>query len=295
MTSLQAADLDCMVKPEMYIELSSPAPGVLESLSVNKGDRVIKGQPVAHLEASVEIAKVNQAKQDALNNSEINNKKVQLDFAKRNRARYQGLFQKSSISQFEKDKADTEVTLAEIELAKAVEHKRAAALALELAKAQLALKTIKSPIDGIVIDRYAMVGESVADRAIMKLAQVDPLRVELIAPTEYFGLIKEGMDVKIRPERPANKVFKATVTIVDQLIDPASGSFSVRMALPNPGEQLIGGVNCLANFDFDAPSLVTSSANSSQVTAVDSSQSAAKSPPDPQLLTPESAQTAGIK
>jgi RND family efflux transporter MFP subunit len=291
----QAADLDCMVKPEMYIELSSPAPGVLESLSVNKGDRVAKGQAVAHLEASVEIAKVNQAKQDALNNSEINNKKVQLEFAKRNRARYQGLFQKSSISQFEKDKADTEVTLAEIELAKAVEQKRAAALALELAKAQLALKTIKSPIDGIVIDRYAMVGESVADRAIMKLAQVDPLRVELIAPTEYFGLIKEGMDVKIRPERPANKLFKATVTIVDQLIDPASGSFSVRMALPNPGEQLIGGVNCMASFDFDAPSLVTSSVNSSQVPAVNDTKAATNQTLDPQVLVPESAQSASVK
>ena len=61
------------------------------------------------------------------------------------------------------------------------------------------------------------------------------------------------MQVKIYPERPANKVFKATVSIVDQLIDPASGSFTVRMALPNPGDQLVGGVNCLASFDFETP------------------------------------------
>lgn len=128
-------------------------------------------------------------------------------------------------------------------------------MALEVAQAQLAIKTIKSPIDGIVIDRYAMIGESVEDRAIMKLAQVDPLRVELVAPTEYFGLIREGMQVKIRPERPANKEFNATVTIVDQLIDPASGSFSVRMALPNPDDRLIGGVNCVAVFNFETPSL----------------------------------------
>jgi RND family efflux transporter MFP subunit len=252
-----AADLDCMVKPEMYIELSSPASGVLEKLLVNKGDHVTKGQALAQLEASVEIAKVNQAKFDAANNSELNNRKAQLAFALRNRTRSQELFQRGSLSKTEKDKAETEVELAQTELAKAQEQKKAAALTLELAQAQLALKTIKSPIDGIVIDRYAMIGESVADRAIMKLAQVDPLRVELVAPTEYFGLIQEGMQVEVRTERPANKIVNATVTIVDQLIDPASGSFSVRMALPNPDDKLVGGVNCVAQFKFETPPLAT--------------------------------------
>ena len=255
-------ELDCMVKPEMYIELSSPVTGVLEKVFVDKGDRISKGQAVAQLEASVELARVKQAKSSAANNGELNNRKVKLEFAKRTKERYQGLSQKNSVSQFEKDKADTEVSLAEIELRKEIENKKAAALTLELAQAQLALKTIKSPIDGIVIDRYAMVGESVTDRAIMKLAQVDPLRVELVAPTEYFGLIQQGMAVEIHPERPANKSLMATVTVVDQLIDPASGSFTVRMALPNPDVQLVGGVNCTALFNFDVPALMNPPAKS---------------------------------
>lgn len=255
----QAAELDCMIKPEMYIELSSPVAGVLEKILVDKGDQVKNRQAVAQLEASVEIAKVNQAKFEAANVSDINNRKAQLEFALRSRTSYRDLYQRGSLSQIEKDKAETEVKLAETELAKAMEQHKAAALALELAKAQLALKTIKSPIDGLVIDRYAMIGESVTEKAIMKLAQVDPLRVELVAPTEYFGLIQHGMQVKIRTERPANKEFIATVTIVDQLIDPASGSFSVRMSLSNPDHELIGGVNCIALFDFETPPLTSSS------------------------------------
>ncbi len=244
-----------MVKPEMYIELSSSATGVLEKVFVNKGDYVRKGQILAQLESSVEIAKVNQAKFEVANTSDLTNRKVQLAFAKRTKSRYEGLKHKDSISQLEKDKADTEVVLAETELKKALEEHKAAELTLELAKTQLALKTIKSPIDGLVIDRYAMIGESVNDRAIMKLAQVDPLRVELVAPTEYFGLIQKDMEVEIRPERPLNKVFKAKVTVVDQLIDPASGSFSVRMSLPNPDEKMVGGVNCLAIFNFATPAI----------------------------------------
>ena len=249
----ERAELDCMVKPEMYIELSSPVDGILESQLVEKNDLIKKGQPLAQLEASVEIAKVELAELEASSNSEIRNRQVQLEYAKRNKIRLKDLYSKNSVSLLEKDKADTEVALSEIELKKAYEKRKIAELSLKLAKTLLALKTIKSPIDGIVLERYAMVGESVQDRAIMKLAQVDPLRVELVAPTEYFDLIKKGMQVEIRPERPANKTFKATVTVVDQLIDPASGSFTVRMSLPNPGEQLVAGVNCMARFSFKAP------------------------------------------
>lgn len=260
-----AAQLDCLIKPEMYVELSSPTAGVLEKLLIDKGDHITKGQALAQLESSVEIAKVNQAKFQVANNSDINNRKTQLAFNLRNRLRLQDLYHRGSLSKTEKDKAETDVTLAQTELGKAEENQRAAALALDLAKAQLELKTIKSPIDGIVIDRYAMVGESVSDRAIMKLAQVNPLRVELVAPTEYFGLIQEGMQVEVRTERPVNKVVTATVTKVDQLIDPASGSFSVRMSLPNPDDKLIAGVNCIAVFDFETPPLPTTSAPSATI------------------------------
>lgn len=255
-THLVAADkaqLDCLVKPEMYIELSSPIDTTLKKLYVDTGDTIKKGQPLVQLENSVEIARVKLAEQQAKSKSEIDNRWVQLKYAKRNSKRLKNLYAKNSVSLFEKDKADTEVSLAEIELIQAKEKKKLAELRLQQAKTELSLRTIKSPIDGIVVDSYTKVGESVADRPIMKLAQVDPLRVELIAPTEYFGLIKKGMKVEVYPERPANKVYKATVSVVDQLIDPASGSFTVRMALPNPDDKLVGGVNCLASFNFKTP------------------------------------------
>ncbi len=250
---VDAAELDCLVKPEMYVELSSPVDSVMEEILVETGDTVTRGQPLAKLEASVEKAKLELARLNAKSVSEIENRKEQLRYAKRYLKRMTDLLDKNSVSQYEKDKAATEVALARIELKKAKEKWNIAQLNLGLAQTQLDLKTINSPIDGIVVDRYAMVGESVSDRTIMKLAKVDPLKVELIAPTEYFGLIQKGMKVEIYPEQPANQVFTATVTVVDQLIDPASGSFTVRMLLPNPDDKLVGGVNCLANFSFETP------------------------------------------
>lgn len=253
LVAAESAELDCLVKPEMYIELSSPVDTILEQMLVRPGDFVSKGQPLVQLEASVERARVRLAKLQSDSSNEIENREVQLKYARLNNKRMKDLYVKKSVSQYERDKSDTEVSLAMIELSNARDKKKIAQMNLELAQTQLALKTIKSPIDGIVVDHYATVGESVADRPIMKLAQIDPLKVELIAPSEYFGLIYAGMEVEILAERPANKTYKATVSVVDQLIDPASGSFTVRMALPNPGDELVGGVNCLASFDFTKP------------------------------------------
>ena len=251
--ALAAAELDCLVKPEMYVEVSSPVVSVLEEVLVETGDVVRKGQPVARLEASVERARVKMAELQVDHVSDIENRKEQLKFKKLNYERMQELRAKNSVPQFEADKARTEYELAVHELARAREARIMARANLEMEQQQLALRTIVSPIDGIVVDRYVMVGESVEGRSIMKLAQVNPLKVELIAPTEYFGLIRRGMKADIYPEQPANQVVQATVTIVDKLIDPASGSFTVRMALPNPDDQLVGGVNCIAQFDFETP------------------------------------------
>ena len=255
--AVQAAELDCLVKPEMYVDVSSPVVSVLEEILVETGDVVYRGQPLAKLEASVEKARVKMAELQIRHMSDIENRKEQLRFKKLNYERMMELREKNSVPQFEADKAKTEYALAIHELAKARELRIMARANLEMERRQLELRTIRSPIDGIVVDRYAMVGESVEGRSIMKLAMVNPLKVEMIAPTEYFGKIRKGMQADIMPEKPANQVFKATVTVVDKLIDPASGSFTVRMSLPNPDDVLIGGVNCLAKFDLNAPIVET--------------------------------------
>ena len=116
-----AAELDCLVKPEMYVEVSSSVVSVLEEILVETGDVVRKGQPLAKLEASVEKARVKMAQLQVDHVSDIENRKVQLQYKKLNHERMQALRLKKSVPQFEADKARTEYALAELELAKARE------------------------------------------------------------------------------------------------------------------------------------------------------------------------------
>ncbi len=240
--------LDCLVKPEMYIDISSPVDGVLETVLVNKTDTIKKGQVLAKLKATVEVANVDVAQQEALMDNQIRAKGIKLSYARRKLKRIAGLYLEDASSAQEQDDATTELAIARTDLAQIKLDKKKNELKLILAQAELEQKTIISPIDGIVVERYLMPGESVENQPILQLAKVDPLLVEVVASSELFGQIKIGMMVEVKPDYPVNSSYKATVSTVDRIIDAASGSFSIRLVLPNPDDKLVGGTKCIVIF-----------------------------------------------
>lgn len=241
-------ELDCLVKPEMYINISSPVDGVLESVLVKKSDSVKKGQVLAKLEASVEASKVSLAEQETQMDNLIQAKQTRYEFLQRKKERLASLYKGKVLSVQDYDETVTEENLAKSELIQIKQDKKTNGMKLAMAKAELEQKTIKSPIDGIVLENYLMPGESVENKAILQLAKIDPLLVEVVAPAHLFGKITQNMAVEIHPDAPANSQYQATVNIIDRIIDAASGSFSIRLALPNPDAKLIGGTKCIARF-----------------------------------------------
>ena len=244
--------LDCLVKPEMYINISSPVSGILKSVFVKKTDTITKGQVLAELNASVELARVNVTQQEALMENQISAKEIKFLYTKRKLNRIKGLYRENASSAQEQDDAATELRVARTQLAQIKLDKTKNELKLVLAQAELAQKTIVSPIDGIVVERYLMPGESVQNQPILQIAKIDPLLVEVVASANLFGQIKKGMAVEIKPDFPVNSTYKATVSTVDRIIDAASGSFSIRLELPNPDDKLVGGTKCIAVFPIKA-------------------------------------------
>src|SRR4030043_718284 len=94
--------------------------------------------------------------------------------------------------------------------------------------------TIYSPITGVVMNRFLTSGEYVENRPIMELAQINPLHIEVFAPGKLLGAIKVGMRAEILPEKPVSGVYRATVKIVDRVMDAASGTFGIGLDFSNP-------------------------------------------------------------
>ena len=83
---------------------------------------------------------------------------------------------------------------------------------------------------------------------IVTLVKLDPLHVETFIPSELFKTIKQGQTAMVMPDAPFEGQLKATVIIVDPVFDAASGTFGVRLELPNKDHRLPGGLRCQVTF-----------------------------------------------
>lgn len=247
--SVEAAQpIGCIIEPDEVAEVGSPVIGVIQSLSVQRGDVVRRGQVIAILRNDVERASLELARSRARADAEEKAALASYDFARQRLARAVELHGKQFISKQALDQAETEARVAEHKLAQAREQQATLGKESALASARLEERTIRSPIDGVIAERYLAVGERVEERAVVRVAKIDPLRVEVILPSALFGAIPEGTTARIVPEMPGAATLTAKVTLVDKVLDAPSNTFRVRLRLPNPKAAIPAGVRCKAEF-----------------------------------------------
>ncbi len=213
--------LEGMIEPYLEVKISSQVPGIIDQVLVERGDLVKKGQVVARLRAGVEKADVQLAE-------------AQVAFSKRKLDRNQELFAKEDISANEKDEIETDF-------------KKGEAL-LEEAAAKLEMRSIRSTVDGVVVKRDLAAGEYVGEKPILTIAQIDPLNVEVVVPVGRYGSIVKGLFAEVRPEAPVGGAYTGRVVIVDKVVDAASGTFGIRVQVPNPNLSLPAGLKCRVRF-----------------------------------------------
>lgn len=148
-TDALAEELDCLIEPFRVVTISSQEVGLLETVNVDRGDLVTKGQILAQLDSNLESA-----------TNAVSHARAKL----------------------------TNQKLANLELRRA--------------SAEIERRMIKSPITGVVLERSLHPGEFAKQDPILKLAQLDPLRVEVFAPVALLGKVTVGMEAQVFPEKP---------------------------------------------------------------------------------------------
>ena len=226
----ETSEFDCLIQPRMVLKLGTSVPGLLSEVLVDRGATVKKGDIVARLEFGVEAAAVDLAKAHAKDESSVRSARVKVEYQRRKEDRASQLRKGENIAV---SAAEVNLRLAQLELARATE--------------LLNQRIIRSPINGVVVERTLGPGEYVFDQAhIMTVSQIDPLNVEVFVPLSQFGKIRTGMSAEVYPE--VGGVYAATVSVVDQVFDAASATIGVRLELPNPDYALPAGVKCRVRF-----------------------------------------------
>lgn len=241
--------LNCRIEPHVQVEVSSAVEGVISQMLVDKNDVVKKGDTLAKLESGLEAATVDLRRVQASLQSDISSQQLALEFAQRGLKRVEDLYGKKVASFAELDKAKTEHALAVQRLEQAKDRQRQAELEHQRAIENLKRYTIVSPIDAVVSERYKQPGEHVDNEPIVRLVQLDPLRVEVYAPASLYGQIREGASARVKPDiKTDRETYQAQVSRVDRVIDGPSNTFGIRLTIPNPEQNLPSGQRCTVQF-----------------------------------------------
>ncbi|MDP1773346.1 MAG: efflux RND transporter periplasmic adaptor subunit [Methylobacter sp.] len=247
-----AAEFDCLIEPAQMVELGSSVTGRIDRVDVKRGDLVKKMQTLATLESDAERAASELAKFKSQQVGPIRMAESKMGFSKKKLNRRQEMASQKLMALQDSEDTEAEFRLAEAELQVAKENRQIANLELQQQNSLLNLRTIKSPVEGVVVDQGAFQGEVFElgsnKKYIFKVAEMNPLRVRVILPKQVFGELKHGMSANVTPEIPQGSKYSAKVNMVDRLIDAASGTFVVFLEMPNSKLEIPAGVKCKVDF-----------------------------------------------
>lgn len=220
--------------------LSLRVTGIVTSRPVDVGDDVNEGDLLAGLasdteRASLKISRLKATSDHEVRAAEMSEKQAEVEYGRVN-----DLFKRDMATKWEHEKAKVEWDIAKIRTQYA--HFQHSLIGLELARDQAALleRELRAPWSGTISRTFKEVGEAVQESApMMEIAQYNPLRIELNVPDEDPRLgIAVGQKAMVDIDGVNTQGF---VVVVSPDVDAASGTFRVRVEVPNPDKKFQAG------------------------------------------------------
>ena len=263
------------IQPVTNVEVKSKASGIVQSLLVDYGDQVKKGQVLAELDKQQIMAQVNQqratleaaeaaarAAEADLEHAKFDAEGPDIPMLKRAYERAQQMAKEGVVSPSALDDAQKNYELAvnKQELGKAnvvsaTAKLRQAQAQVSQAKAQLAEKeeelrnsTIVSPIDGTVLSRDVEVGSAVSSilvlgssaTLVMTLGDTREVYVKGKVDESDIGKVDMGREARIKVESYKDRTFLGKVTKISPLGVEKDNvtTFEVRVSIDNAKGEL---------------------------------------------------------
>jgi membrane fusion protein (multidrug efflux system) len=113
----------------------------------------------------------------------------------------------------------------------------------DLAETTLSYCTVKSPVDGLVNERYIEEGEYVMPSApVFDVLSINPVRVSVDIPERNVSSLKTGDTVPFEVVSQPGQVFTGTVSYISSKAETDNNAFRVELKVPNPDGALRPGM-----------------------------------------------------
>ena len=259
-----------IAKPPDYVLIKSEVSGYVKEVYVKEGDKVRKGQVLALLDAGPLVDALEEAKvrkilvEEKLKKDspylksieeEIMQAQIRLEQEKKNLQRRENLYERGLIpkEQYEIAKTNYETALKSYEKLNAVyqdsvnslmRERQALAAQVERISKEIQKYTIKSPIDGVVLNKFVNRGDYInalsQDNKLFSVGNVERWEVILDVDEEFVQWIKKGMRVYLTLDAFPDAGFEGTVEEIIRDVDRSRRVFQVKVLADLPPETPAG-------------------------------------------------------
>lgn len=216
-STLDAATIPGLILPLYDVEAGTAATGIVAEILVKEGDTVEKGQPLVRLNDEVE----------------------KLDVERTAKVLEKAKFDHEAAEKLLADKIGTR----EDALKKRIEHDLAV-LQQKAAQVRLDQRTIRAPIQGIVVKRDKEPGEAVLlNETVAQIVHILQVYAQFYVEPAQAQSLKTGEEMALKvPSLPGSQAITAKLDFIDPRMDAESGLYRIKLLVENPGLRLKAGM-----------------------------------------------------
>jgi membrane fusion protein (multidrug efflux system) len=206
-------------------EVVAKVGGEVREIFVEEGDTVTKGQVLARLDGDRLRLDVAQA--------EANLRKLERDNSRLQELSEQGLVAKGTA---ENARYDLDALRA----------------SYDRARLELSYTTIRAPIAGVISTRYIKVGNTIGpDQPTFRVTDLDPLIAYVHVPEKELRKLAPGQKAAILVDALGADLFEGTISRISPTIDSKTGTFRVRVEVPDESRRLRPGMFARVNIVYE--------------------------------------------
>lgn len=250
---------DAELRPYQEVELHARATGYLDKILVDAGDGVKEGQLIAVLDApevQLDLQNAQATERRAL--AEVARVKASYEAAHLELTRLESAAQAQPdlIAKQDMDSARLKDASAKAALDVATEEGNVCATSVKRFQTMLSYTKIQAPFAGVITHRYSdpgsliQAGTSSGSSPLVRLSQVDNLRITFPISASYVASVKPGDEAEIRITVLGETV-KGKVSRISQKVETATRTMEAQVDLPNPGGRLTAGLYATVALKID--------------------------------------------
>lgn len=217
------------------VTVSNEAPGIIQQVLVDLGDKVKKGQRLVVLdprEATLSLAQAeanHQAAKKALTQAQAEWRDADLNLKRIKELHREGIIATSQLdvaqTRFDAIEAQVHAREADIDRHQAM---------VDFAQKRLGDTAVLAPITGEVRQRLVSIGEAVKEKTpLFQLVMTDPLKFQGTVPERFAPDIKMEQPVDLQVEAFGDRLFPGRVLRVSPAVDAQTRSLSLEIKVPN--------------------------------------------------------------